>query len=70
MTALADAKALAPNSAAKNAVWVKGHDYITLQNLVIAHANELVILVKQLISLHPAAGDSATLAALNALLAE
>jgi hypothetical protein len=70
MTALTDAKALAPNAAAKAAVAVKGHDYITLQNLAIGHVNDLIVLVKSMISLHPTSGDSATLAALNTLLTE
>ena len=68
MTALADVKALSPNAAAKAALAVKGHDYVTLQNLTIQHAAELKLLVAQLIALHPAAGDATTLTNLNALL--
>jgi hypothetical protein len=48
MTALADAKALAPNPTAKAAVAVKGSEYLTLQNLLIGHANDMVILIKQM----------------------
>jgi hypothetical protein len=70
MTALADAKALAPNPTAKAAVAVKGSEYLTLQNLLIGHANDMVILIKQMIALHPTSGDNTTLTALNALLTE
>jgi hypothetical protein len=65
MTALADAKALAPNPTAKAAVAVKGSEYLTLQNLLIGHANDMVILIKQMIALHPTSGDNTTLTALT-----
>jgi hypothetical protein len=68
MTALTDAKALAPNAAAKAAIAVKGSDYATLSLLVQQHIVELNVLVKQLIALH--SGDATTLTALNALLTE
>jgi hypothetical protein len=70
MTALADVKALAPNAAAKAAIAAKAHDYASMQNLAIQKAAELKVIVSQMISLHPAAGDSTTLTNLNTLLAE
>jgi hypothetical protein len=70
MTALTDAKALAPNATAKAAVAVKGSEYVTLQNLLIGHANDMISLINQMIKLHPTSGDNSTLTALNALLAE
>lgn len=70
MTALTDAKALAPNAAAKAAIVAKGVEYTTLLQLIQAHVTDLIALVKQAIALHPTSGDNATLAALNALLTE
>jgi hypothetical protein len=70
MTALTDSKALAPNAAGKASFQTKGVDEAALVLLIQQHALELNILVKQMISLHPASGDSTTLTALSNLLSE
>ncbi len=70
MTALTDAKAIAPNAAAKLALAAKGHDAATLQALITQHAGELKNIVTLFQSAYPTSGDSTTLTALNTLLAE
>jgi hypothetical protein len=71
MTALTDAKAIAPTANAKSVVAAKGADVNGLMLLVQQHCAELLALVKQTIALHPSGGgDAANLTALNALLTE
>jgi hypothetical protein len=71
MTALADAKAIAPTANAKLVVSAKGTDINGVMLLIQQHCIELQTLVKYAISVHPSGGaDAANPTALNALLAE
>lgn len=70
MTALTDAKAVAPNATAKAALAVKGHDAATMTALIQQHAAELKSIVSTFQAAYPTSGDSTTLTALNTLLAE
>jgi hypothetical protein len=70
MTALTDAKALAPNAAAKAAVSAKSVDYVSMLNLIIQLTTELRAHIALMVALHPASGDGATLTALNNILSE
>jgi hypothetical protein len=71
MTVKAELVAVAPTANAKTLASAKALDFVSLQNLVKQHVDELKVVLAQLIAMHPSGGgDAANLAALQAVLAE
>ena len=71
MTAHTDLAAITPTANAKGVAQAAGVNLPQLMALADTHINELRILLKQIIALHPSSGgDAANYAALQAVLAE
>lgn len=71
MTVLADLKAIAMTTNAKNVVSAKGADLNALVQTAEQHVIELQALLKQIIAVHPSGGgDASNYTALGSVLAQ